>query len=124
MSTTELSFLIELLLKHKLPPATKSLIAERIKDVEVYLNNSGNRGVVPARTLNVQPVTTVPQAASTLAALARHADAGLPTPEIVTPVVQVAQTPMAMQAMNNRSAAISAAISGKPEKGRTSPRKF
>lgn len=34
---TELTFLIELLLHHELPAATKDLIAERIKEVEGVL---------------------------------------------------------------------------------------
>lgn len=97
---TELSFLIELLLNHKLPKATKDLIAERVKEVE------GNR-TAPPRPI-IPPITGgVPQAASTIAAFARE---GLPLEP--APVTQIAQTPAAAAALVSRESAIADAMKG------------
>lgn len=121
---SELSFLIELLLNHDLPKATKDLLASRIRDVEANL---------VAAPQPRQPVVTaingVYQAPSTIAAMARHGDLTAPTISIAAnapsiPVEQVAQTPAAAAAINSRNEAINNAISGKVEKGRVSPRKF
>lgn len=141
--TTELSFLVELLLNHKLAKATKDLIAERIQKVEAnfsmgHLNQQVNK--VPSQAMFAGSLinqTGVQQSASTMALMQKHANlAGMPIAEFSgdkplpmvmaepVPVANVAQTPMTAMAMNDRHAAISAAISGKPEKGRTSPRKF
>lgn len=112
--TSELSFLIELLLKHKLPPATKDLIAGRIKDVEAAYQQPVT--YTPKGPSN-HVVSGVQQAPSTLAIMARN-------PDLVQPVAIVAQTPAAAAALADRQNAIAAAMSGKPEKGQTSPRKF
>lgn len=129
---TELSFLIDLLLNHKLPKPTKEAVAERLKTVEANLMFAPMRSLPQA--ILPQPVGMPPQAQSTLAAMARHAaaanepyPAGVSpqvTPATDTPVAVIGQTPAAIAAMNSRQAAISAAISGKPEKGATRPRKF
>lgn len=113
---TELTFLIELLLEHKLPAATRKLISERIKQVEVGLSPR-HHSPSPAQ-LVVSPNGPV-QAPSMLAIMARNPD--LIPPE---PVAVIAQTPVAAAAMNSRATAIAASLSGKPEKDRTSPRKF
>jgi hypothetical protein len=132
---TELTFLVELLLNHKLPKATRDLVAARIKEVEAALPRQMTPIHYP-QPVTAQPYVTsglspVPQAASTLAAMARHAQnepAGpiilAPAVPPVSPVAVIAQTPAAAAAINARNEAINSAISGKPEKGRTSPRKF
>ena len=51
-------------------------------------------------------------------------DAQAQKPPPPSPVVVIAQTPAATAALADRQAAVAAQISGKPEKGRTSPRKF
>jgi hypothetical protein len=116
---SELSFLIELLLKHKLPPATKDLIAGRIKDVEQSLCAPRS---LPANPVRLAAPVGAQQAASTQAILDRNPDL-LQPPALVTPAV-IAQTPAAAAAIADRQAAITQSMSGKPEKGRTSPRKF
>lgn len=71
---TELSFLIELLLNHELKKETKDLIAGRIKEVEANLIPM--RPSMPLITGSL-PISNggygpSPQAASTMAAMARH----------------------------------------------------
>ncbi len=65
---TELSFLIELLLNHDLPKATKDLIAQRIKEVEQNLT-SHTVNYKPSAIMIPNPAN---QAVSTLQAMARH----------------------------------------------------
>ena len=129
---TELSFLIELLLNHDLPKATKDLLASRIKEVEEKLSNT----MQPARPPIAAPISQnqFSQAPSTLAAMARHAQAGLippievmPAPEmppIPEPVAVIAQTPQAAAAINSRNSAIAASISGKVDKTTGRPKKW
>lgn len=122
---TELTFLLDLLLNHKLPMATRAAISQRIKEVEANLSNGYQ---VPRHAQEVRqaalkdlPAHLANQAPSTIAALQRHPDL---VAEMAKPVEVVAQTPAAQQAMASRQDAINAAMAGKVEKGRTSPRKF
>lgn len=99
---TELSFLLELLLNHKLPKMTQMVIKDRIAEIQL----KSIAGIIteieqpkidyPARTpnittkeLNARPVTTVS------------------APE------QIAHTPAAQEALNNRQAMINAALNRK-----------
>lgn len=131
--STELSFLIELLLQHKLPQKTKDLVAERIKHVEAHLSD-------PARVLHSRPLAPAPQyhshpalasqAPSTQALLAKHPDlaAAITKSQETTiamaqeikpepaPVEVVAQTPAAMAAMESRNKMIRDSMSGKRSK--------
>jgi hypothetical protein len=128
---TELSFLIDLLMNHKLPKVTKELIANRIKEVgsllqvkEVYIPAGPHVGTLPYKST---------QAPSTLAAMARH---GIPEGTIahminppikvedVMPVEVIAQTPQTAQAMQSRQQAIAASIAGTVDKTTGRPRKF
>ncbi len=110
---TELSFLIELLLNHKLQKVTKDAIAERIKEA------SGPNAIqqhVPNGVRSLSPMVAM-QSPSTQAILDRN-------PDLVVPIESVGQTPAAQAAIASRQQAIAQALSGKPEKGQTSPRKF
>lgn len=87
---TELSFLIDLLLNHELSKETKSLIASRIKDVEQNLTQPR---VATTGFISHMPLVGPPQAASTLALMAKHGDipnhqvtpvAPDPTPHVLT----------------------------------------
>jgi hypothetical protein len=116
---TELAFLVELLLGHKLPKTARDVISARLRELAAMTPMPMQ---VP-RPASVNP-TGVQQAASTLANLAKHGDLmpiAVPPPE---PVVAVAQTPATAAALASRNQAISEAISGKIEKGQTRPRKF
>lgn len=124
---TELSFLLDLILNHKLPKATKDAVAARIKDVEAGYSV---RSPTPqmARPMAVPPGMEG-QSPSTIAAMMRHGDVAPIQSAEPAPVAVVAQTPAAMAAMAARNQALQAAtgagaFTGKPEKGRTSPRKF
>ena len=144
---TELPFLVDLLLNHKLPKGAKDAVAARIKEVAA---TSVTCGPSPVPTFGIRELRTAPaaipphmvgQSASTIAAMMKQEQAGgisavppeaavvsaqlhgLPAPE-PQPVAVVAQTPAAVAALAGRQAAIAEQISGKPEKGRTSPRKF
>lgn len=109
---TELSFLIDLLMNHKLPKLTKQAIAERIKEVESNIGAPNVRSQAPR------------QAPSTIAALSRQADEANPAIPAPEPVAQIAQTPAAAAALAARKQSIAQALSGKMEKGQTSPRKW
>lgn len=117
---SELSFLIELLLNHKLPKGTKDAIAARIKSVEEFSNVRGTGNSTVPRHL---PPTLGAQAPSTQAILDRNPDLALAAMPPV-PVEHVAQTPSAQAAMNARAQTIAQAGLGKPMPGETSPRKF
>ncbi len=137
---TELSFLINLLLEHKLPDETKKVVAERIKEVELHLTAKPVSHSIgqfqphipmgpPASAIQMPPLVA-PQSASTMALMAKHGDIPFVPPvptQVMTapePVQNVAQTAATQAAILARNAAIQTAISGKNEKGRTSPRKW
>lgn len=130
---SELSFLIELLLNHDLPKASKDLIASRIKEVEINLTaNTSLKYPPPINVTYVTPDKKTAQAPSTLAIMAKHGDLPEMAPAFIPPVeqvAQIAQTPAAAVALNARNEAISKAaaskpLAGKPDSGRTSPRKW
>lgn len=73
---TELQFLIDLLLNHKLNQSTKKLVADRIGSVEESLRIGGNRQNVPRGTI-VHP--SVLQSPSTQAILDRDGPPPIPT---------------------------------------------
>ena len=140
---TELGFLLDLLLNHKLPLKTRQAVTERVKHVE--------EGLTPKQVFYPRGEPTPPplpkqlaiQSPSTLTAMMRHAEQGVPNaqPPILAcadqqpmisavpppppqPVAVVAQTAATQAAMAAREAAIAGQISGKPDKGQTRPRKF
>ncbi len=118
---SELSFLIDLLMKNKLPPAAKDLVAQRIQAIAdgVKATQSMPIGTYTATS----SVLLSNQSPSTQAILARNPDlAAVAAPP--QPVAVIAQTPAAVAAINARNQTIAQAMSGKPEKGQTSPRKF
>ena len=130
MNQTELTFLLELLLNHKLPKATQLAIKERITQVESNFRPQapGNYNAAPL----VQSKSA--QSPSTQRILDEMAKEGTPlippgnhehnTQPAPVPKALVAQTPAAQAALQARDQAIATAISGKEEKGRISPRKF
>ena len=107
----ELSFLIELLMNHKLPRATKELVAERIK---AFDSSTMRMPQVPQH----QSTFLAQQAPSTQEALVKH---GL-VPE--APVEVIAQTPATAAAMASRQQAIAESIAGKIDKTTGRPKKF
>jgi hypothetical protein len=136
---TELTFLIELLLHHKLPAATKDAISERIQAVEALLISG--RPNLPHVTYE-KPQLAGPaiiggakQSPSTAALLAKHPDLvqqmnqsstkeapiqveAPPEPPKVA-VENVAQTPAAIDAMMKRQEMIA---NSRNEKGRFAPK--
>lgn len=124
---TELSFLLDLLLNHKLSKITKEAIVGRVKEIESR-TSSGSWAAIPLS----QPQARAPKTAqspSTQRILDEMAAEGLiigsaqPAPP-QDPPTQIAQTPAAAAALAARNEAIRIATSGREEKGRTSPRKF
>lgn len=120
---TELSFLIKLFLIPDIPCTVRDLLVDRIREVEEKLTASTHISYEPIRTQNGVPI----QAPSTLAAMARHGDIVAvpimpPIPE--QPVTQVAQTPMAVAALNTRNQAINESLAGKIDKATGRPKKF
>ena len=131
--TTELGFLLDLLLNHKLPKPTKDAVAGRIREVETQLSVPSARfGPIPDRLPNVQSSTTVSlQAPSMQAIMARNPDLvqqsptiGLTIREVEQPVAVVAQTQATAAAMASRQQAISESLAGKVDKTTGRPRKF
>lgn len=111
---TELQFLIDLFLNHKLSPTTKKLVAERIGIVEEQLRTTTPKPITPV--LQRSPTA---QAASTQAILDR--DASLDTVPNSTPIV-LAPLP----AIPPSALAINRIVGGDVNTGRGSrgPRKF
>ncbi len=143
---TELSFLVDLLLNHKLPKVTRDAVAARIKEVEAGLGthqqvrSAGQvTNTVDLRGVQIPP-HLVGQPASTIAAMMRHEQGGaapaVPVkmelngqdisapPTAPTPVAHVAQTGAASAALAKRQQSINVQISGKPVEGETRPRKW
>jgi len=108
---TELQFLIKILTQQKLSSSLKDIFIERIGEVEASLSR-------PAQVLPRPPVNQTGQAPSTQRILEQMAQ------DPAAAMAAVAQTPMAAAALESRQLAIKQAASGKPEPGRTSPRKF
>ncbi len=119
---SELSFLIDLLLNQRLSKPVKELIANRIREIEI----KGHQPTVkttplPYPLLAGMPPNIANQSPSTIANFLKEQAQNEP-PQTETPIV--AATAQAAMAMEARNTAIKAAMSGKPEPGRTSPRKF
>lgn len=118
---TELSFLIQLLLNDKLPLEIKKEVAERIKEVEAtlivtHIPPPYRPQVIPPPVSFIR--TTTDQAPSTQKILDEMAMNPVP----VAPVL--ASSPVAAQALSARNESIRKGMSGRPEPGRTSPKKF
>lgn len=134
----ELSFLLELLLNEKLSHSVREKITARVKEMEEVFARPPMQAVqhypqmaIPQNLPAPKIINGAMQSPSTVAALARQAAAGLVGPgdaQTVTqhdqPPTPIAVSPAAQQAIHARQIAISQGISGKPEPGRTSPRKF
>lgn len=139
---TELQFLIDLLLNHKLSKATKDLISKRIGEVESHYTQP-RTFPQPPPIIRPAPITGPVQSPSMVAKVAEFEAekaagtidilpgwektstlGGIDTIQPVAIVEKIAQTPLAQAAMQSRQQAIAIATSGKPEHGRTSPRKF
>ena len=112
---SELQFLIDLLLNHKLGPSTKKIVADRIGEVEQSLRDRPLHNMQPS----MQHRAPTGQAASTQRILDSIASEAPPIP-----VEAIAQTPATAAALAARQATIAQALSNKPEPGRASPRKF
>jgi hypothetical protein len=150
---TELSFLVDLLLGHKLPKVTREAVAARIKEVETRLTpqrieipmTSGitaamvGSPVRPRKPANAQSPSTQAILAEKFTPDEIEKMAGgeaiepTPIPEtqsaLPPPAQSVPVTPAAAQALQQRQNAIMRAVNSgpfgaKPDEGRTSPRKF
>ncbi len=123
--TTELSFLLDLLLNHKLPKPTKDAVAERIKVVEEDMREmfaaSGIRSAPIPQVQAVLDRAIANQAPSMQAIMARNPDLVAAPP---IPVENIAQTPAAQAAMASRQSAIAESMAGKVDKVSGRPRKF
>lgn len=113
---TELTFLLELFMNHKLGKNTRQLIAERIREVEEQINMSPKIG----QTYSAPQSNQVPSTATALARQAQIESAPPLTPPQVN--MMIGQTVAASAAMTSRQQAISEAISGQMKSDR--PRKF
>lgn len=103
MVMTEIQFLVDIILNHKLQPEVRDKFVARIGEVEATL--------------------TKPQRITSGAVLSMQAPS---TQKILEEMSQepIINSPVAAQALQARQQAIAQATSGTPEKGRTSPRKF
>lgn len=111
---TELSFLLELLLNHKLPKKTKDTIKFRIDEIQTSIPTN-NR---PIRTTGIQQAPSMQKAIEEL-----EAEKFQKPPNPIN-IDGYANTPQAAQALLKRQELINNALQGKEEKGRTSPRKY
>lgn len=118
---TELSFLLELLLDHDLQKETQKLIRERIKEIEVKPNKV--EGLPPVyRVTHEERGKQAPSMQRAVAEMEQ--DQAIQANFAQMPPQPAPQSPAVAQAMAHRQALVAQAISGKEEKGRTSPRKF
>jgi len=101
---TELGFLAHLLTKHELPPDTKEFVAARLVEVAEACEHLRPAPWMTHPQAQTQLPTGVPQAASTLAIMARNPD--LVPPPAPVPVEQIAQTAATQAALASRSAAM------------------
>jgi hypothetical protein len=109
MEESEIQFLLKVLLEHQLTDEVRKLFLTRIGEVEKSLR------ATPAPRVSIRPAPTA-QPESTQRILDEMAAKGDELP------VVVAQSQVAMMAMQERQKALNAA--GKIEAGRSSPRKF
>ena len=122
---TELTFLVELLLNHRLQKSTKDLIAARIGEVQEEFSRTA-----PELSRHQRPIVAqsnpafANQAPSMQAIMARNPDlsGAIQVPDAYNtitvatapePVAVIAQTPAAVAALNSRQQAINEAMSGK-----------
>lgn len=113
---TELDFLIELLLNHKLQKATKDSIQARIKEIQA------SRTVASPRTAVLSP-SVQKQAEFDAAKVPAHMQPDPPEEPLAQPSY-VAQQAMADRARAIQEAQSGGAFGGKVAPGQTSPRKF
>ncbi len=113
---TELTFLVELLLNHKLQKATKDAVAARLKEVEASMAQRSQifSGAMPPPG---KPVSSRDVAV-------RHPDLVAAPPPEPEPVVNIAQTPAASAAMASRQQAINESLAGKIDKTTGRPKKW
>ena len=104
---SEIQWLINILLEQKLSPAIKALFLTRIADVEKSLRPQ------PRQPVHLPPPTNQNQSHGSTCHVPAHMQ---DEPITNSPVVQ--------QALQARNQVIQQAMTGKPEAGRTSPRKF
>ncbi len=118
---SELSFLLDLLINEKLSKPVKVKILARVKEIEAKPTVNH---ITPMIAQVPMPPVVHGQSPSTIAAMARHAAEGA-TVNIAPPVGgPIITSPVVAIALNERNQHINQALSGKPEPGRTSPRKF
>jgi hypothetical protein len=116
---TELSWLLDLLLNHKLPTKAKEHVVLRLNDLASRMTH-GPIQVSPVQMPGPAIVNGAMQSPSFMASMAKH-ETG---PTLALEPAMVAATPATAIAMESRQQAIRQAQLGKPEPGRTSPRKF
>ena len=113
---SELSFLLELVLDETIPKPIKTRLVARIRDVEKAFEGTRSIPQKAKVTQSNNPQVAI-QALSTQRLMEQHPDL-VPQAKPPQPV-----TPAAAQALAQRQAMINAAINGKEDKERTSPRK-
>lgn len=116
---SELSFLLHLLLDHKLPIKTKALIKTRIGEIE---SRHDVRAQPTTRNLPPHLANQAPSMQAKIQAMEEE-KLNHPPPQALLAPTQ-ATTPAAALALQDRQKLINQAINGKEEQGRTSPRKF
>jgi len=126
---TELAFLLELLLEHKLTPATKAALATRIKLVESQMNYAAPAVVRHHPRPAQAQISASPEAQALAASLsaAANSEPGLPTSGLVIgervrqhepiPAQAVGITSAAAEAMATRNKLIAEAQAGIAKKG-------
>jgi hypothetical protein len=119
---TEIQWLVDVMLHHKLPGPVKDKFIARIGEVETLLNQQPKVLVQRSSGVNIPgyqaPSTQkiLDEMNQSLENINKHDNSsGIPT---------IAQTQATANALHQRAEAIKIATSGKPEAGRTSPRKF
>lgn len=109
---TPISFILDLILDYELPADAQKVCRKYVRELEGSMQSN-----VVSRNQQTKPIHGAIQAPSTQRLLDEMAaQTGAPLP--------IVASQQAAKAMESRQAAINQALSGLPEKGRTSPKKF
>lgn len=119
---TELSFLLELLMEHRLEKRTKIMLKNRIAEIQVQVTQNPYPHI-QNRAIPINGSNQAPSMAQKIADF--EAERGIVPPHAIVPQgTQQGMSPGGAQALLDRQKLINQAVSGKEEQGRTSPRKF
>jgi hypothetical protein len=122
--TPELSFLLDLVLNHRLQKATKDHIASRIKEIEELRVAQSPAIIRPTPQVGQQAPSMMAKVAAMEAEKAMGGVPMVDTPAVGPEPVTMAAAQALMDRQNLINSAVNAGPFGMKQEGRKSPRKF